>query len=99
MQSIKLSSLTFPIAPMPTIPSVRPDGSRTGGRPFRHLPWPMLFCRAKKFLRVPRMKKIARSAVASFTALRLLQNKMPFLVIHSTSNSLKPADADTMSLQ
>jgi hypothetical protein len=39
------------------------------------------------------------SAVASETALRVLQNQILFLVIQSTSNSSYPAEAEEMTLQ
>lgn len=41
---------------------------------------------------------MAMSAVASATAFRVLQNQMLLRVIQSTSNSLKPAEAEVMIL-
>ena len=91
--------LTFPIAPIPTIPNVNPVGSRLGTRPFFHPPSLAPFSALYISLNTARIRNIAISAVASATASMVLQNQMPSCVIQSTSNSLKPAEADVMILQ
>ena len=88
------------MAPIPTIPSVRPVGSRPGTKAaLRHTPERALFSANDVFLKVANVRNMAISAVASATAFTVFVNHMFSRAIHSVSNSLKPALAEVMIRQ